>query len=389
MSLPRGRAIGAAVFLVAAAAMALALVLWVVFVDDPLTPDIVLFPVAYLSFAAVGSMILSRHPTHPIGLLAAVAGIGGSLVGVADSYARQPVGAPGQAWAAWIGAVGFPASLGPIVFLILLFPTGRLASPRWRVAAGLAAVGFALVTIGNAFTPTFADYPNLPNPLGIAAFEDSPLHQGGIGWFSMVGGAVLAAAGLVPRLRRATGIERQQLKWVTYAGAIHGASWIVLALELPGVLGDLAQYVLFATLVLIPVAAGVAILRYRLYDIDVVIRRTLVYGAVIVILGAGYVGLVLASQALLSRLTGSDALPVALSTLAIAALFGPVRSRVRDVVDRRFYRSRYDAQQTLERFAARLRDEVELDRVADGLATTARRAVQPASVSVWIRHAAQ
>ena len=374
-----------AMFAVAAVAMGLALVLWVLVVDDPFTPDIILFPVAYLAFAAVGAMILSRHPSHRIGWLAMAAGLGGSLVGVADSWARQPAGAPGQEWAAWVAAVGFPMTLGPIIFLLLLFPTGRLASRRWRLVAWTAVAGFVGITVGNAFTPTFADYPSVTNPVAIAGFQGGPLEQGGVGWLLVIANAVVAAGGLVPRLRRATGIERQQLKWVTYAAAIHGLSWIVLAIDLPGPLGEVTQYVLFATLVLIPVAAGAAILRYRLYEIDVVIRRTLIYGAVVAVLAVAYVTLVLVLQAGLSEVTGGGTLPVALSTLVIAALFGPVRARVRAIVDRRFYRSRYDATRTVEAFAARIRDEVELEAVASALVAVTAGSVRPASAGVWLR----
>lgn len=377
--------IGWLLLIVAVLAMGVALALWVLIVDEPLAPDIVLFPVGYLAFATVGAMILSRRPSNRIGRLAMATGLGGSLVGIADSYARQVGPAPGQAWAAWLAAVGFPATLGPIIFLLLLFPTGRLASPRWRIVAAVTLTGMVVVGLGNAFTPTFADYPQVSNPIGLPALQDSALAQGGVGWFLVVGGAVFAAGGLVPRLRRARGIERQQLKWMTYAAALHGISWIVLAIGLPGLLGEVAQYVLFITLTLIPVAAGIGILRYRLYDIDIVIRRTLTYGVLVAILTVVYGTLVLVSQALVSQLTGSDTMSVAASTLVIAALFRPVRSRVQAFIDRRFYRSRYDAQRSLDAFAGRLRNEVELDTVGSALLATANQAVQPASAAVWLR----
>ena len=372
-------------FAVALAAMVAALVLWAVGVEQPLTADIVLFPIAYLTFAAVGALIVARRPDHAIGRLGLAAGVGGSILGLADTWAKMASSLPGQDLAAWIGAVGFPATLGPILFFVLLFPTGHLASPRWRVVAALVAGGSVLVSVGNALSPVFVDYPNRHNPVGIAAFTGSPLEQGGVGWFLVIAGAILSAGGLGPRLRRASGVERQQLKWITFAAALHGASWILLALDLPGPAGELAQNMLFATLTLIPAAAGIAILRYRLYDIDVVIRRTLVYGTLVAILAGVYVALVLGLQSVLGGATRGDTLPVALSTLAIAALFGPVRARVRDVVDRRFYRSRYDAQRTLEAFAGRLRDEVEIEAVGRGLVEVAGQALQPASAGVWIR----
>jgi hypothetical protein len=251
--------------------------------------------------------------------------------------------------------------------------------------AVLIVVGVLGVAVGNAFTPRMVDYPAIQNPLGIPAFSGSPLESGGVAWFAVLAGAIAAAVGLVPRLRRAHGIEREQLKWITFAAALNGLSWVLLAVELPGFAGELTKYAIFATLLLIPVATGIAILRYRLYDIDVVIRRTLVYGAVVAILGALYVALVLGLQSLLSNIIGGDTLPVALSTLAIAVLFGPVRGRVRDVVDRRFYRSRYDHARLLETFGNRLRDEVELDSVSRSLTSVADQAVRPAQITLWLR----
>lgn len=380
----RAATVAAGVFALTVGAMAAALAMWATGVREPFTPDLVLFPVAYLAFAGVGALVVARRPDNAIGRLSLAAGVAGSAVALADSYARLTGLPPGQPWAAWIAAVGFPTTLGLILFTILLFPSGRLASPRWRIVAGLVAVGTLFLALGNAFTPAFADYVH-PNPLAVDAFDESPLDQGGVGWILVLMGAVLAGLGLVPRLRRASGVERQQLKWITFAAGIHGASWIVLALDLPGTAGLVARYLLFATLTLIPVSAGFAILRYRLYEIDLVIRRTVVYAVVVAVLGAIYVGLIVAMGTLLSGLTGSTTLPVALSTLAIAALFAPVRARVRTAVDRRFYRSRYDAQRTLEQFTAMLRDEVELDSVARVLVDVAARTVRPTAAAVWIR----
>jgi hypothetical protein len=374
-----------AIFAMSLLAMAAALVVWAATANEPLTPDTIVYPFAYLAFGVVGALVVSRQPSNAIGRLGLLAGVIGAVAALADSLARSTQPFPGQDWAAWLATWGFPVSLTPPLLIVLLFPTGRLASPRWRIVGALIVVGAALVGVGTAFSPEFADHPDNRNPLGVEALRNSILDEGGLGWLLLIAGAIAAAAGLVPRLRRATGVERQQLKWITYAAALQGLAWVVLALDPPGVAGELAQAGIFVTLLLIPVATGIAILRYRLYEIDLVVRRTLVYGAVVAILGVTYVGLVVGSQAVLSRVTGDDLLPVALSTLAIAALFGPVRARVRDVVDRRFYRSRYDAQRTLEAFGARLRDEVELDQVARALVGTATRAVRPASAGVWLR----
>lgn len=373
------------VFALSLGAMVAALVVWAVATGEPLTPDIVLYPVAYVTFGAVGALIVSRHPANRIGRLALATGALGSFVALCDSVARSAEPMPGQAWAAWFAAWGFPATLAPPLLLILLFPTGRLASSRWKLVAALITVGTMGLAVGNAFTPAMADYPALRNPAGIPAFSGSLLESGGVAWFPLLGGAVAAALGLVPRLLRARGIEREQLKWITFAAGLQGLSWIVLALNLPGTAGVLAKYGIFATLLLIPVATGIAILRYRLFDIDVVIRRTLVYGVVVAILGGLYVALVLGLQSVLSSFTGGDTLPVAISTLAIAVLFGPVRGRVRGLVDRRFYRSRYDHKLLLEALGTRLRDEVELGSVSRTLTGVVERAVRPASVTLWLR----
>jgi hypothetical protein len=377
------------IFALSAGAMVAALIVWAVATSEPLTADIVLYPAAYIAFGAVGALIVSRNPSNRIGRLALLTGAAGSTVALFDSVARAEQALPGQEWAAWAATWGFPATLAPPLLLILLFPTGRLASRRWRIVAALITVGVVGLTIGNAFTPRMADYPSLPNPVGIPGFSGSPLESGGVAWFLVLGGAIAAAVGLAPRLRRASGIEREQLKWITFAAALHGISWLVLALELPGLAGEIAGYGVFATLLLIPIATGIAILRYRLYDIDVVIRRTLVYGAVVAILGGLYVGLVLGLQSVLSRVIGGDTLPIALSTLVTAVLFGRVRAGVRDIVDRRFYRSRYDQQRLLEAFGARLRDEVELENVDRILTGVAGKAVQPASIALWLRGAAR
>lgn len=376
---------GWVVFALSLASMIAGLIVWAVVTDEPLTSDIVLYPVAYVAFAAVGALIVSRHATNRIGWLALATGALGSFVALCDSVARSAQPVAGQAWAAWLATWVFPATLAPALLLILLFPTGRLASSRWRSVAAFITVGTAGLVVGNAFTPVLADYPTLQNPVGIPAFSDSPFESGGIAWFPLLGGAIAAAVGLVPRFVRAHGIERKQLKWMTFAAALQGLSWVVLALDLPGTAGELAQYAIFGTLLLIPVATGIAILRYRLYDIDVVIRRTLVYGAVVAILGGLYIALVLGLQSILSGITGEDTLPVALSTLAIAVLFGPVRGRIRELVDRRFYRSRYDHKLLLEEFGGRLRDEVELDSVRRSFIGVAGEAVRPDSITLWLR----
>ena len=365
--------------------MIAALLVWAVDADERLTPDVVLYLVAYLAFAAVGALIVNRHPKNVIGLLALATGVAGSIVGLFDSIGRLKAPLVGQEWAAWIATWGFPATLAPALLMILLFPTGRLASPRWKIAAASVVIGALTVSIGNALTPRMVDFPGVRNPVGIDWFQGSLLESGGVGWFPLLAGAVVAALGLVPRLRRARGVERQQLKWITYAAALQGIGWVLVALDLRDTAGELAVAVVLGTLLLIPIAAGIAILRYRLYDIDVVIRRTVVYGVVVAILGALYATLVLGLQSIFSGMTGGDTIPVALSTLAIAVMFGPVRGRIRELVDQRFYRSRYDQQHLVEWLGIQLRDEVELDSVSRSLTSVAGQAVRPASIGLWLR----
>ena len=381
----RARPIAWSVFALSVVLFLLALALWAVSGEQPLTADILLFPLAYLTFGAVGALIVSRQPANRIGRLALLVGVLAAVVATLDSYARAGEPLPYREWAALLAAAGFPTTLGPILLLVLWFPTGRLASPRWRVVLVTLGVGTLTLALGNLLSPTFADHPDVPNPLAVPALAGSPLEHGGIGWFLVLFAAVAAPLGLVPRLRAARGTERAQLKWVTWAAAVHGGSWVLLALDLPGLLGELVYSAVFGTLALIPVAAGIAILRYRLYDIDLVIRRTVVYGLVVALLGGVYVGLVLALQAALSGATGGGTVPVVLSTLATASLFGPVRTRIRAIIDRRFYRSRYRAEQTVEAFSRRLRSEVELEALRRELVDLVGDTVRPRGAGLWVR----
>lgn len=184
------RPLPVAIFMLQVILMLGALLLWAIGVEAPLTADIVLFPAAFLAFGAVGALILARDPRHRIGRLATLAGIGGSITAMFDSIARLAQPIAGQDWAGWIAAWAFPLTLGPPLLLILAFPTGRLASRGRRVVAASIAVGVVGLAIGNAFTPTLADYPTLANPVGLDAFAGSPLEQGGVAWLLVLGGAM-------------------------------------------------------------------------------------------------------------------------------------------------------------------------------------------------------
>jgi hypothetical protein len=350
--------------------------------------------VPFLAFATVGAVILARRPGNRIGWLCWAIGfaITVSILGSKQVWAVLADQGRSSAWAvlpqlgtiAWLGTL-----LGLLPFLVLLFPTGRLLSPRWRPVAWALGLVLGLYLIARLLTPGPVD-PALPdNPLGIES-ADGLLQliqtMAGVAVPFLVLGVL---ASVVLRFRRSQGEERQQLKWFTFVVAAD----VVL---IPGV-GEAAQraapvlgeLVVFpATISLIPIAIGVAVLKYRLYDIDRVINRTLVYGLLTILLGAVYLAGVFGLGQLLNPVSGESALAVAASTLAVAALFQPARRRVQAVVDRRFNRRRYDAARTVEGFSGRLRDEIDLDTLSVELLAVVEQTMQPTAVSLWLRPSA-
>jgi hypothetical protein len=313
------------------------------------------------------------------GLLSAITEL---AVSYADHAYRSRPPLPGGELAACVGNFGWVPAMGAIVFLLLWFPDGRPLSPRWVLADRLAAAGLVLATIGIALHPHAllpGDGVRIQNPAAIPAlkplFELMVLAGGALVLGTMIAGVVA----LVLRWRRSTGVERLQLKWFTYAAAVI-AVLVIVSVDVSDVvlLGALQAVLVGPALA---VATGVAILRHRLYDIDVVINRTLVYGALTAVLGATYFALVL----LLGLAAGRSNLSIAVSTLAVAALFRPARARIQAAVDRRFYRRRYDAALTLEAFGAHLRDELDLDALGADLRRVVGETVQPAHVSLWLR----
>ena len=343
-----------------------------------------------LVFSGVGALIATRHPQNAIGWIflgvAVTAGVGE----LAGGYAGYWIGGNGGSEAlgkaaAWYESLSWiPFILVPATFLLLLFPDGRLLSPRWRPIAWCAAVGVVGVFVTQGLTPgRLQDYPQLMNPYGVTSPVLDPLT--GLSFLALLVGIVGSAASLIVRFRRATGEQRLQIKWLALAGAVAAATVPIGTLGY-SVWGDTVSNVAIMLSVLgLPVAAGVAILRYRLYDIDVVINRTLVYGALTATLAGAYLGSVLVLQLALSGLTAGSGLAVAASTLAVAALFRPARNRIQAVVDRRFYRLKYDAARTLESFSARLRDEVDLSALDAELRGVVAETMQPAHVSLWLR----
>jgi hypothetical protein len=368
-------------------------------------PDEDLFFVAVVGYGFVGALIAARKPANVIGWLLLVIGNLLALGALVDASLLLE-DAPARAFSAWLSDWTWYVWLTLAgVFLPLLFPTGRPLSPRWRRVVWLGVAALALSLAGNAFQPGRLDVDSavpVDNPFGIPGGEglmDVLARAGDV----LAGIAfVLAAASVVIRFRRSRGVERQQLKWFAYVGLLAAAGLGVAMAQVlfgtqPGedgggttldILGAVGWFTaLFAIVVGIPVATGMAILRHRLYDIDVVINRTLVYGALTATLLLSYLGLVLLLQLTLSPLTEDNGLAIAGSTLGVAALFRPARARIQELVDRRFYRRKYDAARTLEGFGARLRDEVELDSLSAELRAVVADTMQPAHVSLWLREA--
>ncbi|HEX6710604.1 MAG TPA: hypothetical protein VF068_09735 [Rubrobacter sp.] len=349
-----------------------------------------------ISFAPVGALIASRHPANPVGWLLCLYGLVISVSHFSAQYAiyallTQPDSLPAGEALVWIASWLLPVIVGLSVFYILLFPTGLLPSRRWRPLAWLTVAFVLAGVILAALTPgaLIGVLGPIRNPFGIEGFSNAYYK---VVLYTMAPLLPIAAASsLFVRLRRAVGIERQQIKWFVYAAAANAVASI-LAYVVPGVIDTplwferAALALNIATIPAMPIAIGIAILRYRLYDIDLIINRTLVYGPLTAMLVALYFGGIVLLQWLFVLLTGErSTLAVVASTLLIAALSNPLRLRIQALIDRRFYRRKYDARKTLEAFSARLRDETDLDALSAELVGVVRETVQPARVSLWLR----
>lgn len=350
------------------------------------------FAIMTTAFAGLGAVLASRRPRNPIGWILVVSPTFLGFTQFArDWYLHTQYADPGSlpeaaylAWVAnWAWVVGFVPLL---TLLLLLFPAGRPPSRRWRPVAWLGAAAIALLVLGYALTPgRLEDYPRVENPLGVGGGA-SPVFEAfmfaGFPLFAIA--AIASMASLAVRFRRSHGAERQQLKWMAAAAVLVVASWLLSAF-FDQVLGIDISLVILLSLLALPAAATVAILRYHLYDLGLVVRRTLVYGALTATLAASYLGSVLLLQLALDPLTRDSDLAIAGSTLAVAALFRPVRGRIQELVDRRFYRRRYDSALAVEAFGTHVRDEVELDALSGALRAAASETMQPAHVSLWLR----
>jgi hypothetical protein len=383
-------------FMVAIFVIGCAVALTLAMVKGGFDPDTLTLYLAFTGFMVVGAVIVAHRSDNAIGRIFSAIGLLAATGALAQEYAgyayvTRPGPRPGAILAAWYQQQWW----APMIVLIfvatpLLFPTGRLPSPRWRPVAAVAGMTTAALMGLTAFQPTIRlqdqDYW-VDNPIGLAGVPIPETSTVGGALVGLLGACMVAAvSSLVLRFRRSQGVERQQLKWVVYAGVLLLLT-IPVGEYLPATIGD----VLFGLIIaFLPVAAGIAILRYRLYDIDRLINRTLVYGLLTAILGGLYAAIVLVLGQLFGGIGDSPpSWAVAGATLAVAALFQPARRRIQAVVDRRFNRRKYDAAKTVEAFSARLRDEVDLDTLSAELLAVADQTMQPTTASLWFRPAAQ
>jgi hypothetical protein len=339
------------------------------------------------SFAVIGALVASRQPRNPVGwFLSGTPFFLGFGLLAERVYWYLELSQPGRSGTAelvlWLSNWTWIPAMFPMFTLVpLLFPSGLPPTHRWRPVGWIAVGASAVLLMALAVAPgPFDEYPWVDNPLGIDGFPSDVL--GGICLPILLAAALASIAALVVRFRRSRSVERQQLKWVTAAAALLVVVWLLNLGVAGSVDDDWAWATLITALLALAGAMAIAMLRYRLYDIDVVINRTLVYGALTATLAAAYLGSVLVLQLVLSP---SSDLAIAGSTLAVAALFRPARRRIQELVDRRFFRSRYDAQLTLEAFGARVRDEVELDALAGELRAVVGETMSPAHVTLWLR----
>ena len=358
----------------------------------------------FLAFPLVGALVASKRPENPIGWICLAVGIIWMIMLMSTSYGLYGL-------VVRPGSVPFPAAIGSLgewmwvpsvgllgIYLVLLFPDGRLPSRRWRPLAWLSGAVIILASAGFALSPGPMDgLPGIRNPFGLEKYpwvEDATL-----GVMLLLPLCILASAiSLVLRFLRSGGEEREQIKWLAFAASILGlglSSFLIPGILTPEATGgadplwqNLLEDAVTLSFAGVAVAVGIAILRYRLYEIDLIINRTLVYGLLTAMLALVYFGGVATTQSIFRALTGHEQQPqlaVVVSTLVIAALFNPLRRRVQALVDRRFYRKKYDARKTLDAFSAKLRDETNLDALSDDLVGVVTETMQPAHVSLWLR----
>ena len=355
----------------------------------------ILVPMALLPFSVVGALLIARVPRNPVGYLLSLSGLLFASVFALSIYARAAlITGPALPWgdvAAAVADASFLPAVACVVLLLLFFPSGRGLGGRWTWIESALVVFIVALSLGGLFNDKTIEisYTNeavvrIQNPLAI----HGPL-AGVIAFFGALNNpsvvvVLLGPLSLFVRYRRSSPIERQQIKWLAYTATLVLVLLVASNLA-PTPLGDAAWPVVMVAFGLIPITIGIAILRHRLYDIDVLIRRTLVYATLTAVLLGSYVAVVAVLETFLAPITSGNGIAVAVSTLAVVALFQPVRRRVQTAVDQRFYRPRYSAERTLDRFATRLRDQVDIDALEGELLAAVAETVHPSHASVWLR----
>jgi hypothetical protein len=353
----------------------------------PLTANVVGWVLGSLCAATVGAVLASRRPRHPVGWLLVTLGLSLAAAIAATGYANygllaRPGALPGAAYAALyqgLSALVTAASLG---FVLLLTPTGSLPSSRWRWWARTTAAAALVAAGSSALLPFEEPYQSATNPLVVGAAAGPLLAVNVVAWVVTALGVPVGAGSLVVRFRRARGTERQQLRWVAWGAALTAAMVLVLVALVPTADPVVLGWVTGAGVMLLPLATGAAILRYRLYDLDRIISRTLAYGLLTVLLALGYAVVVLGLGRLLPR---GSSLVVAAATLAVAAVFQPARRRIQTAVDRRFNRRKYNTAKTIRAFSTHLRDQVDLDTLNSELLVIVDQTMEPTQASLWLR----
>jgi hypothetical protein len=353
--------------------------------------------VMVVAWSAVGVLIASRRPAHPIGWLFSALGLLSGVQLFCGEYAIYALvverGALlGGRVSVWITCWLWVQTNVLVAFMALLFPDGKLPSPRWRAIVWLNGV----MAVAGSFTAAFLPGPSpfieaIDNPFGVEGLRDVKNLVDGV--LEALSYGVLGVAGLVAfyvRFRRGLGAERQQIKWLAYAGTVLLTGTILLYAGPESLSGSWFRQVGYALQVIglvgLPVAIGIAIFKYRLFEIDLLINRTVVYGLLTAMLALVYFGSIVVLQRIFIGLTGEQStLAVVASTLVIAALFNPLRRRIQGFIDQRFYRRKYDARKTLEAFSAKLRNDSDLDALSEDLVGVVRETMQPAHVSLWLR----
>ena len=364
--------------------------------DDPTFWDSLASSVVWFLFTVIGALIASRQPGNAVGWILVGLGLGTNIEDFAGQYGRYArftmsgsvVGGELMAWLqSWLWAVEF----GMQAFLLLVFPNGKLLSRGWRPAAWATATASIVMAVGMAFKPGEIGnrdiFRSIANPFGLEGLS-GPLEEAlGVAAFVALNLCILlAAASMVLRFRRARGVERQQMKWFAVAASLLAAAFVVnFVFQFVPELKLVDEAALLGAVASVAVAVGIAILRHRLYDIDLLINRAVVYALLSAGLALVYWASVVLLQQVLRAITQGSELAIIGSTLAVAALFSPARRRIQNVVDRRFYRRKYDAQQVIRDFSQHLRQEVDLDKLSAELQMVVSRTVQPADVSLWLR----